>query len=262
MCFYSKIAPLRYSFSRQIDCIKRVMIVSFMMAISSGLCAQSILTLSTADITSNYFHTDDYQGLVDKILKEALARIGYDFKVVTLPAERSLMMADSGVVDGELVRARAIEQRFPDLIRVPEAVVAIDFVVFSYKPIDLNNGWLAFKGKSVGLVMGMKIVEQSVPEEALVTRVKNSKQLFSLLKSRKVDYVVFSRDMGADFLRHNSIPGVSSSSTALSSVPGFTYFNKENAPLVPKLARTLREMKQDGSYQEIVATHIQRHNVD
>ncbi|MBV1959926.1 MAG: transporter substrate-binding domain-containing protein [Pseudomonadales bacterium] len=239
-----------------------MMIVSFMMAISSGLYAQSILTLSTADITSSYFHTDDYQGLVDKILSKALARIGYEFKVITLPAERSLMMADSGVVDGELVRTRSIEQRFPDLIRVPEAVVAVDFVVFSYKPIDLNNGWLAFKGKSVGLVIGMKIIEQSVPEKALVTRVKNSKQLFNLLKNRKVDYVVFTRDMGEGYLRHNSIPGVFSSSTVLSSVPGFTYINRDNAHLVPKLARTLREMKQDGSYQEIVATHMRSYNVD
>lgn len=262
MCFYSKIAPLRYSFLRQIDCIKRVMIVSFMVAISSGLYAQPILTLSTADVTSSYFHTDDYQGLADKVVKEALARIGYDLKVVTLPTERSLMMADTGLVDGELVRTRAIEQRFPDLIRVPEAIVTVDFVVFSYKPIDLNNGWLAFKGKSVGLVIGMKIIEQNVPEEALVTKVKNSRQLFNLLENRKVDYVVFTRDMGADFLHQNSIPGVSSSSAALSSVPGFTYFNRENAQLVPKLTRTLQEMKQEGSYQRIVATHIRSYSVD
>jgi len=104
-----KIASIGHLFSKPLLFIVRLAIASFAISISSGLYAQALLTLSVPDFTSINLHTDDYQGLADKVVKQALAPIGYDLKVVVLPSERSLIMSNSGVFDGELLRTRAIE---------------------------------------------------------------------------------------------------------------------------------------------------------
>lgn len=233
-------------------------VVFFLMVISSNSYAQPFLTLTTPDITSHYFHTADYQGLGDRVLKEALSRIGYGLKVVVLPTERSLLMANTGHVDGELLRTRSIEHKYPELIRVKEALVDFEFVVFANRSapsIDQNSGWDALKGKSVGVVIGMKIIEQSIPEGADVTRVRNAAQLFGLVRNKRIQYAVFTRDLGESFIHDNAITGISASETVLSYVPAYTYLNKKHAQLVPKIEHSLKKMKQDGTLQKILQQH-------
>ena len=226
-----------------------------MVSISLGSYAQPVLTLTTPDITATYFHTDDYQGLGDQFLKEALSRIGYGLKVTVLPAERSLLMADSGEVDGELLRTRGIENQYPDLVRVSESVVDIEFVVFSHQPTGEIKNWESLKGRTVAMVTGMKIIEENMPQTALVTNVKNGKQLFELLKKRRVEYAVFSRHIGEDFLKRSGIAGISAGQSTLSSVPTYTYLNKKHQHMAEKLANSLREMKNDGTFQAILEKH-------
>ncbi|MBL4583813.1 MAG: transporter substrate-binding domain-containing protein [Pseudomonadales bacterium] len=225
----------------------------------SPVHAQPILRLTVPDIATKYFHTHDHQGLADKVLKEALGRIGYGLEVVVLPTERSLMMASSGAVDGELIRARAIEQKYPDLIRIPVSIFESDFVTFSYEGIDVSDGWSALKGQSVGVIIGMKMIEENIPEDALVTEVKNIQQLFDMVAKKRVKYAIFMRGIGENFLLSRGIHGVSASEQSLASTSAFTYLNKKNVHLVPKLTKALRKMKQDGTYQIILKNHDQSH---
>ncbi|MBV1914742.1 MAG: transporter substrate-binding domain-containing protein [Pseudomonadales bacterium] len=232
-----------------------MLIAICMSATSLGSYARPVLTLTTPDITSYYFHTDDHQGLGDKVLKEALSRIGYDLKVVPLPAERSLLMADSGGVDGELLRTRAIEQRFPDLVRVSESLLDVEFVVFSLQSASQIEDWASLKNKSVAVIIGMKIIEENIPESALVTRVNKASQLFDMIKNGRVQYAAFVRDIGDDFIKHHGVTGILASQSTLSAVPTYTYLHKKHRDLVPKLAQSLREMKNDGTFRAIVENH-------
>ena len=232
--------------------------LAFMLVLSaalSPLSAQPLLTLTTPDITSSYFHDENHQGLADKVLKEALSRIGYDLKVVVLPAERSLLMAKSGGVDGELLRTRGIEHDYPGLVRVAESLVDVEFVVFSFQSDDQIKDWASLKNKTVGVITGMKIIEENIPEGSDVSRVRNANQLFSMVKNGRVEYGVFVRDIGESFLKDNGIEGIFASHSALSSVPTYIYLNKKYRDLAPKIAQSLREMKSDGTFQKILVNH-------
>ena len=165
-------------------------------------------------------------------------------------------MSEAGITDGELLRTTAIEKSSPTLLQVPEALIEGEFVVFSHEPIDLANGWESLSGKSVGIIIGMKIVENNVPENALVTKVKGEKQLFTLLAKKRIDYAVFLRDMGRYYLYKNNMKGLVISEMALDRVPAYVYLHPKHKALVPQLASALKEMKQDGSFQLLVEKHL------
>ena len=237
---------------------KLPLILVFILVLSAALSplfAQPLLTLTTPDITSTYFHDEHQQGLADKVMKEALSRIGYDLKVVVLPAERSLLMAKSGGVDGELLRTRGIEHHYPGLIRVAEPLVDAEFVVFSLQSGNQIKDWASLKDKTVGVVTGMKIIEENLPEGSHVSRVRTADQLFAMVKNGRIEYAAFVRDIGESFLKKNGITGIVASHSALSSVPTYTYLNKKYRDLAPKIAQSLREMKSDGSFQNILMNH-------
>ncbi len=219
-----------------------------------------VLTLTTGDLAPGFYHSREQTGLVDELVEQALQRMGYGLHVLTVPTERSLKMSESGLADGELFRARVIEQYFPTLLRVPEQLVMSEFVVFSRQTIDLKNGWQSLSGKSVGIVLGMKIIESKVPDSAFLTKVKNEKQLFALLQKKRIDYAVFVKDLGEYYLHENNIKGLVVSDVSLENVPVYIYLHPKHAALVPRLASALQAMKQDGSYQKLIDKHLQAIN--
>ncbi|MBV1927950.1 MAG: transporter substrate-binding domain-containing protein [Gammaproteobacteria bacterium] len=217
---------------------------------------EPVLTLVTGDMVAGLYHSTEQTGLVDELLELALKRMGYRLRVLTVPTERSLKMTESGLADGELLRTAAIEKYFPSLLQVPEALVESEFAVFSHQPIDLTEGWQALSGKSVGIIIGMKIIENKVPASALITKVKDEKLLFTLLKRKRIDYAVFVKDIGQFYLHKNNIKGLLVNKVPLDKVPAYTYLHPKHAALVPRLANTLKEMKQDGSFQMLVEQHL------
>ena len=215
------------------------------------LHAKPTITLAVPEISAELVKNNKKSEYLHDILKEALKRTGYDLKVVLLPYDRSLKMVKKGLVDGELVRTSNIEPYYPELIRVPESILEIDIVIISHSPIDLSTGWDALSGQSVGWLLGMKVIEENIPKTAKLSGAKSIKQLLNMLIKNRVDYVVFMRAFGLDYLGDNK-HGLIVSEQALSSVPNYTYLNKKHKQLVPKLADALRQMKQDGTFQRII----------
>ncbi|MBL4780773.1 MAG: transporter substrate-binding domain-containing protein [Porticoccaceae bacterium] len=234
----------------------------YFLWLMSSFCAgqalpQPVLTLVTGDMVAGFYHSPEQTGIVDNILAEALRRMGYGLKVLTVPTQRSLQMSASGLADGELLRTPAIEAGFPTLLRVPESLVTGEFVVFSREPFDVQDAWESLAGKSVGIIIGMKIIEKKVPKSARISRVKNETQLFSLLVKKRIDYAVFLRDIGLYHLNKSNIKGVVINVMPLETIPAYVYLNPKHAALVPLLTRALREMKRDGTFQEMIEQHLQ-----
>ncbi|OUS14148.1 hypothetical protein A9Q89_01390 [Gammaproteobacteria bacterium 53_120_T64] len=241
-------------FSRLFRC--RVYLLCLMSGYwASQALAQPVLTLVTGDMVAGFYHSREQTGFVDDVLGEALRRVGYELKVLTVPTQRSLQMSASGLADGELLRSSAIEADFPTLLRVPVPLIEGEFVVFSREPIDLENAWESLAGKSLGIIIGMAIIENKVPKNARVTRVKNETQLFSMLLQKRIDYAIFMIDIGRYHLNKNNIKGVIINTLPLERVPAYVYLHPKHEVLVSRLTRALEDMKRDGSFQKIVDQH-------
>lgn len=120
--------------------------------------AEKTLVINTA--YSEPLTSADHTGALDLFYHELGKRLGIKIEIQALPAERSLVNANSGVDDGDVSRVVGMEKIYPDLIRVPEAVMHFELVAFSrkenFKVINADS----FKPYSVAIVTGWKILEK------------------------------------------------------------------------------------------------------
>ncbi|MFP5223635.1 MAG: substrate-binding periplasmic protein [Acidobacteriota bacterium] len=192
----------------------------------------------------------DSNGMLDRLLREAFLRIGIGVQFVTLPSERSLAEANSGGIDGDNNRIAGLARNYPELIQVPESNMVYEFTAFALDPSVVVNDWESLAKYSVGYIQGWKILDENVKAVEL-TKVATPQQLFSLLKAKRVDVIIYERFGGEHFIQELDVQGARVLQPPLARREMFLYLNRKHAPVVEYLAKALRDMKADGSYQAV-----------
>lgn len=198
------------------------------------------------------FTTADGSGFYDRLVPAWFARLGLAARCIRLPSERALLNANAGVDDGNIARIEGLEKKYPNIVRVPETVIAFDFMVFSRQKEFTVAGWSSLAPYDVGYITGWKILERNITRARSITRVRGPVQLFGLLARGRADVVVFDRWGGLWRLRHGGVRA-RMLEPPLATRQLYLYLNRRHAALVPRLAQALREMKADGSYARIHA---------
>ncbi len=192
--------------------------------------------------------------VLQQVSQEAFRRIGREFKLVSLPSERSLTAANLGEVDGEGLRVADLDTQYPNLVRVPERYVKISFVAFSRDAtLPLERGWESLKPYRLAFIQGWKMFEANAVGARVVHRVDKPEQLFRMLDEGRVDLVLYTKADGIALARHLGLTSIAPLAPALRDVDLFLYLHERHRSLVPHLAQALRDMKSDGTYQRIVA---------
>lgn len=229
------------------------LLLLFLLYTPQILANDSLVFNSTGQPPIN---TIKQNGFLDDLLRDALLRIGYRLTVERMPAERGLRNANKGLIDGEMSRIKGIDKVYPNLVRVPEKVMDWEFVIFSRKPIDATRGWKGLAGVRVGYITGWKILENNVPSTAVVTKARNSSQLFRLLNRGRVDAVIYERWAGLLIVQSSGYTGVKIRWPALAKKKMYIYLHSRHRNIVSKLRAAVAGMKKDGSYQRLVKKHF------
>ncbi len=231
-----------------IPCIRLAIGLLALMHCTASLAGKSLVLNVTGHPPLN---TPQQTGFMDQVSSAALQRLGYRLETVQLPAERGLKNANAGIVDGEMSRIRGLEKLYPDLIRVTEKIMDWEFLLFSRQKIDLEQGWNSLANRYVAYINGWKILENNIPASTHVTRVRTAEQLFTLLKKKRIDHIIYEHWSGIRYLHQYGLKNVTVGQPPLAKREMFIYLHKRHRALVPQLARALRDMKKDGSYQRI-----------
>ncbi|MPN49018.1 hypothetical protein SDC9_196631 [bioreactor metagenome] len=85
-----------------------------------------------------------------------------------------------------------------------------------------------------------------------ITKVDKPEQLFKMLDSGRVDLALYTRADGISILRSLGLSSIAPISPPLKDVDMYLYLNKKHEALVPRIAKALREMKGDGTYNKIM----------
>jgi len=183
------------------------------------------------------------------IYSEAFKRLGYHFKLVNLPGERSMVDANSGVVDGEAARIAFLDSnKYPNLIRVEESIFVIKEGAYSTDTSIRINGWESLRGKGfkVGLLKGVKSIEQKLPQYVQkkdIVPLTGFEQCLKMLEVRRIDLFIIGTAM------EESIPMKSDEFKDVKRVgiveekKTYPWFHKRHKELVSQLADTLKAMK-------------------
>ncbi|MFW5499888.1 MULTISPECIES: substrate-binding periplasmic protein [unclassified Maridesulfovibrio] len=228
-------------------------IVTFLIA----CCLNSTYAFADEDtirISTSYktlLSTPEGTGMLDQVIKEAFRRIGKKARIVFTPNERSLIAVNGGMFDGEINRVAGMEKDFPNLIQVPEANMIMLFVAFATKDIIISD-WESLRPLRIGIVKGWKILERNTEGFPRITRVMNADQLFLMLHKERIDVALYSKILGHEWIKELNCTHVHHLEPPLASQAMYLYLHKKHEDLVTPLAKAIKEMKKDGTYDKIV----------
>jgi len=201
----------------------------------------------------------DQTGMLDLIVKEAFSHLGKQVEIISLPSERSLLNANNGLTDGDLVRIDGMNKMYPNLVKVPETICTFDFVAFSKNSeITLEPHWDSLKPYTVAIITGWKILEENIRSKTLV-KVDTPKMLFNHLNKERVDLIVYNRHEGYGVIHKMKLENIFAIDPPLKSKEMFLYLNKKHQVLANEVAIAIKQMKQDGRFDEIVHTSMKKY---
>ncbi|MEW6513833.1 MAG: transporter substrate-binding domain-containing protein [Pseudomonadota bacterium] len=217
-----------------------------------ALVMPAFAEMPTLSVSTNNTPMD--RKALEQLSQEAFRRIGVNFKLVSLPSERSLNSANLGEVDGEGLRVAGLSSQYPNLIQVPERFIGISFVAFAKDAsIRIDRGWDSLKPYSVAFITGWKMFEANAGGARVVNKVDKPEQLFQMLDSGRIDLALYTRADGVVMARKLGMSAIAPLSPALKDVDMYLYLHKKHEALVPRLTKALQDMKADGSYNRILA---------
>jgi len=193
---------------------------------------------------------DKEDGFYNQISAEIFKRLDIKLNYIRLPSRRSLIHVNKGIDDGHISRIKGMEKKWPNLMRVPESVMTWEFTAFSRTSDIKINGWGSLKPYTIGHIRGWQIYEKKAAGAKKIIKAKNASQLFKLLKTGRIDLALFERAQ-APYWFNKIGYSAKALSAPLAVKPLYIYLNKKHKNLVPKMAKVISEIKQDGTYQKI-----------
>jgi polar amino acid transport system substrate-binding protein len=177
----------------------------------------------------------------------------YHFTFEELSAERSLILANNGVNDGECCRIPAVlSKEYPNLIAVPHKVYSIRWVAFSNKPIKIKR-WEDLKPYNAVTVTGWKLAEKKLEELEPVSLevVRTPDIMMRLLDMKRAEVGVMGYMSGLKSIHDTGSKNVEYISEPLAVSPLYLMLNKKHEALVPKLAEIMETFDKDGTLDRL-----------
>lgn len=179
------------------------------------------------------------------VLREAYRRIGVTVTTVNTTPEEGLRQANRGELDGTPARVAGLESRFPNLLRVPVAVVEVDAMVFGNRMPLVVNGWDSLRPYRVGVLKGVQYASEGTRGMQVDTFGDNA-QLFAKLENESIDFAVSTRIEGVLMMRELGTRHVTMLEPPLSKIVLYHYLNAGHRDLLPKLTASLKAMEKEG----------------
>jgi len=205
---------------------------------------------------------DTYEGKWQRrAYEEAFKRLGVPIEVITMPAQRRTVMADSGAIDGQLLRVFGYADAHPEQVRVEEPIYDVVFGLWVSNPSltasrlsDLAaTNWRGIYRR--GIELCERSLSPLVPAERLTSISTEEVGLRMLLADRvdfycEVDAAVENSLYGPEFKNATSIRQLL---TFADPIPLYPYLSRKHAELATRLAVVFRQMKAEGLLERIRA---------
>ncbi|MBB3118635.1 substrate-binding periplasmic protein [Pseudoduganella violacea] len=223
------------------------------LALLTYLPALSASGASKTMRVSTLLEIDPATDIAEQVLREAYRRLGMNLDVVRLPAERALVSANDGMMDGELYRKIGIERDYPNLLIVPVPLLTYEIVIFTLGTSFVVNGWESLRPFTIGFIRGIKIVEQNT-QGMHIEPVATMMQALQKMTMGRTDVVVGNRVSGLAMARTLKMADIRVLQPPLATFPVFHYLHKKHEALIPKLSAALQQMQKDKVIERIQKT--------
>jgi polar amino acid transport system substrate-binding protein len=201
------------------------------------------------------FSTFEDSGLTlieEPILREVYRQMGFEIEIRQYPAERSLRMANEGIVDGEVARLAVVREKYLNLVMIPVPLHNLKLVVFAKNVRFSVRGYESLKPYTVVTLIGYKHFEKKFKEYGIrYHQVANYRQIFKTLDAERHDLALLTQPDGLRTLRELRLKGIANLDPPIENIPIYHFVHKKHRHLVPQIAATLRDLEKKGVLEKI-----------
>lgn len=193
------------------------------------------------------------------ILKLAYQRLGVEASTLITPSLRALMMADTGLLDGDLFRIDHAAQLYPNLLRVEYALFHGTLQAVVRKNEEHLLDLPPEQTRAVAVRRGNIISGLTAKNMGMTPVYANSnKQALSLLESKRVDVALFTFIEQFDPIAQKDLTGLHLIEEPLATFELYHYLNRRHGELARALPEVLRKIEEDGTKKQILDSFRQR----
>jgi len=198
---------------------------------------------------------------LEALLPDLLSEAKLEAKIISIPSRRALIELNEGRIDANGLRLRILEERYPNIVRMDEPVLHIDFIAITKRDDIIVESWADLAPYKVAYPAGWKIFDANVPASTKTTTVNDHMQLFNLLDIDRVDIILLSETIAHSLLKNRTDHPFHFLYPPLHSTPSYLFFHKSRQEEAHKLAEALRRLKANGAYDQLkrqTYTHIKK----
>ncbi|GHE83616.1 transporter substrate-binding domain-containing protein [Thalassotalea profundi] len=187
------------------------------------------------------------------ILTYAFSQLNYEFSLVNLPNKRNLLWANDEKLDGIAFRVDKLEDFYPNIVKVEEALFTTEQWVYSRKNIEVD-GWQSLYPYILAYEQGSLFIEQNKDYFLNVIAVTSTENAFALVDKQRADFTITSQSTGDLLLERNKdyAGKIKRQSPALIEISMFSYMHQKHQGLAVELAQELKKMKANGKYDALM----------
>ncbi|MDH5184349.1 MAG: transporter substrate-binding domain-containing protein [Gammaproteobacteria bacterium] len=224
--------------------------ICFLMLASTPYVLAMDIVLTTG-IHEPLVDNENREGFVESVLEEAFRRIGMRALIEIEPSKLSLINANSGKDDGVALRIKGIDEKYKNLVRVPEVIMCSEFIAYSKENITTLKSWSDLNKYSVSHVNGWRIFERNLGNRKNVRKSDSARQLFTMLRDDRTEVVLYEKWQGKVLAQQVGLQDIKENKLPISAKRMYIYLHKKHASIIASVASAMREMKSDGTYQRI-----------
>lgn len=187
-----------------------------------------------------------------KVMESIYERLGHKMSIIRFPAKRSLVEANLGTVNGELIRIKAIEEQALNLIRIPYAIGSLKIVAITRADQSKIQNIKGLNNKRVGILRGVEFTDQitnNLDRQAL----NSIEGLFEILLSSRVDVILFPELDARHYIKLNDLEfRLNMSELPIVEVELFHFIHKNDKAIADQLTAKMKEMDQSGELAALV----------
>lgn len=228
--------------------------LSLFLAVSFGV-SNNVLA---KEITIATFQLDTEQvNIAITVMTEIYQDIGYEMKLMRFPSKRSLVEANLGTTQGELMRIKEIQQNYPNLVRIPYPISRLKAMALTSTGQPEINDMEGLLDKKVGVLRGLKYTD--ILTRDLDRAILNSiDSLFETLLAGRVDVILFPElDAKKYIQKHQLEDKINISTDPIVDIPLYHFVHKDSKTVIELLNKKMSEMKETGALAKLIDTATQ-----
>lgn len=233
--------------------IKQGLLPLFVLVLASysGLCCSA----SVPPLTFSSIEQLVEQEVAGIVLPQIYQQLDIDITITPLPAKRAEFMAQTGEVDGEILRIYSYGTENNNTIRVPTPYYQLETMPFVLRNSGIVIGDIKdFRHYRVAKVRGVKHTNNITQGVKNVYNIKNTDNMFKLLQENKIDIALTNTIDGLMAIKRLGIDNIVAMDKPLATLPLYHYLHKNNRTILPAINQQIITLTHSGKLAQMISS--------